>query len=212
MPDATTMAAFVAAALVLLLIPGPAVLYVISRSVQGGTGAGLASTAGVAAGDLVHVAAAAAGLSALLAASATGYETVRWAGAAYLVYLGVRALLRAGHDEVPAAAAPAPLRRLARQGAVVATLNPKTALFFLAFVPQFVDRGAGAAWLQVLVLGLTFVVLGALTNALWAVLSGRAGASLARRSPRWRAAERYGSGGALVTLGVATAILGGRER
>jgi threonine/homoserine/homoserine lactone efflux protein len=212
MPDATTLAAFAAAALVLLLIPGPAVLYVVSRSIAGGRLAGVTSSLGVAIGDCVHVVAAAIGLSALLAASATAYETVRWAGAAYLVYLGVRILLRREDADAIRAAPPVPARRLVRQGAVVATLNPKTALFFLAFVPQFVDPDGGPAGLQILVLGLTFVVLGLLTNLGWAMLSGSAGAALAQRSRRWRRVERYGSGSALVALGVATAVAGGRDR
>jgi threonine/homoserine/homoserine lactone efflux protein len=138
MPDATTFGLFVAAALALLLMPGPAVIYVVTRSVDQGRPAGLASVLGVGIGSLVHIAFAAVGLSALLASSAAAFGVVKWLGAAYLIWLGLQRLLTRGED-APAAVEPDHLSRIFLQGVVVNVLNPKTALFFLAFLPQFVD-------------------------------------------------------------------------
>lgn len=141
MPDMTTLFLFSGAALLLLLIPGPAVLYIVARSASQGTRAGLVSTVGIHAGTLVHVAAAVVGLSAILVASANAFTIVKLAGAAYLLYLGVAALrsARASSKNSTHDLADRPLGRLFIDGAVVNILNPKTAVFFLAFVPQFID-------------------------------------------------------------------------
>ena len=152
MPDSGTFLAFAAASLALLAVPGPSVLYIVARSVEQGRRAGIVSMLGIEAGGLLHVAAAALGLSALMASSAAAFEGLRWAGAAYLVWLGARKLLAAAEDgERPAVGA---VRRLFWHGVAVNLLNPKTAMFFLAFLPQFVDPAAGPAALQALVLGL----------------------------------------------------------
>jgi threonine/homoserine/homoserine lactone efflux protein len=204
-PAATTLALFAASALALIVIPGPAVLYVVTQSVHRGRRAGVLSAAGVANGSLVHVTAAAIGLSALLLESALAFEVVKVVGAAYLVYLGVRRLL--GRDGLAVEGSPddRPLAHVYRQGVVVNVLNPKTALFFVAFLPQFVDPGRGSAWLQVVVLGLTWTVLALLSDTVWALAAGTASRWL-RGNARARRAERYASGGVLFGLGALTAV------
>ncbi|HEV3494989.1 MAG TPA: LysE family translocator [Actinomycetes bacterium] len=213
MPEASTLALFAVAAVTLLVIPGPAVLYIVARSVDQGRAAGLASVCGVHVGTLVHVAAAALGLSALLVSSATAYDTVRWLGAAYLVWLGVRRLL-ARDEDTPAAAGPdarrAGLGRIFAQGVVVNVLNPKTALFFFAFLPQFVDTSRGSVPFQVVVFGVAFVVLGLLSDGAYAVAAST-GAGWLRRRPGVARASRLVSGGVLLSLGVTTALAGSRS-
>jgi threonine/homoserine/homoserine lactone efflux protein len=198
----------------LLLIPGPAVLYIVTRSVDQGRAAGLASVCGVHVGTLLHVAAAALGLSALLVSSATAYDTVRWLGAAYLVWLGVRRLLARDEDVAAAAAGPDARRpglgRIFAQGVVVNVLNPKTALFFFAFLPQFVDTSRGSVPFQVVVLGAAFVLLGLLSDGAYALLAST-GAGWLRRRPRVARASRLVSGGVLISLGVTTALAGSRS-
>jgi threonine/homoserine/homoserine lactone efflux protein len=199
-PDSHSLALFAAAALALLLIPGPAVLYVVAQSAQHGRVAGLVSVGGVHAGTLVHVAAAAVGLSAIIVSSALAFSFVKFAGAAYLVYLGIRRIVArepAERIETPEQ----PLARLFRQGVVVNVLNPKTALFFLAFLPQFVDPDR-AVWPQVLVFGLTFVVLGFMSDGLYAIAAG----SLAKWLRAKRRGVAYASGTVFIGLGVSAAL------
>ncbi len=211
MPDASTFGLFVAAALALLLVPGPSVLYVVARSVDQGRLAGLASVLGIEIGTLVHVCFAAVGLSALLASSATAFSVVKWLGAAYLVWLGLQRLLARDGGEGLVNVEPAPLSRVFSQGVLVNVLNPKTALFFLAFLPQFVDPSRGSAWLQVVVLGATLATLGLFTDGLYALLGGTAG-NLLRRSSGFQRAQRYISSGVYLALGAATAVSGsGKE-
>src|SRR5262245_57466906 len=138
MPDPSSLWLFAAAALVLAVTPGPAVLYIVTRSVSQGRLAGVVSCLGVAVGGMVHVLAAAAGLSVVLATSALAFNIVKYAGAAYLVWLGIQKLTRAPRPDAEASAEPHSLLRVFREGVVVNVLNPKTALFFLAFLPQFV--------------------------------------------------------------------------
>jgi threonine/homoserine/homoserine lactone efflux protein len=210
MPDTATLAVFAVAAVTLLVIPGPAVLYIVGRSVGQGRAAGLASVCGIHVGSLLHVAAAALGLSALLVSSALAYDTVRYLGAAYLVWLGVQRLLARDEEAGPAGAARERLGRILAQGVVVNVLNPKTALFFFAFLPQFVDPAAGSVPLQVAVLGATFVGLGLVTDSAYALLAAT-GAGLLRRRRRVARASRLVSGGVLVGLGVTTALAGSRS-
>lgn len=210
MPEASTLALFAVAAITLLVIPGPAVLYIVARSVDQGRVAGLASVGGVHVGTLLHVAAAALGLSALLVSSAVAYDTVRWLGAAYLVWLGLRRLL--ARDEQAGPDRPRPERGLGRvfaQGVVVNLLNPKTTLFFFAFLPQFVDLSKGSVPLQVVVFGVAFVLLGLVSDGAYALLAST-GAGWLRRRPGVAKASRLVSGGVLVTLGVTTALAGSR--
>jgi threonine/homoserine/homoserine lactone efflux protein len=207
----TGLALFVAAALVLLVTPGPAVLYIVTRSLDQGRRAGLVSVLGVHLGTLVHIAAAAAGLSALLATSATAFGVVKYLGAAYLVVLGVRRLL----DRTPPAARDHDdgrrLRRALVDGIVVNVLNPKTALFFLAFLPQFVDVSRADVGVQILGLGLIFVVLGLVTDGLYAVSAGAA-AQWLRGNPRFLASERWVAGTMYVGLGVAAGLASGHRK
>lgn len=209
MPPLAGLGLFIAAALLLLITPGPAVLYIVTRSLDQGRRAGLVSMLGVHAGTLVHIAAAAAGLSALLMASATAFGVVKYLGAGYLIYLGVRRLL----DRSTLTADRRPAVRLSRafvDGFVVNLLNPKTALFFLAFLPQFADLGRGHVGVQVLVLGLIFVGLGLVTDGLYALGAGTAARWL-RDRPRFLASERWVSGGMYVGLGVAATFAGHRK-
>ena len=213
MPDASALALFTVAAITLLVIPGPSVLYIVTRSVDQGRAAGLASVGGIHVGTLVHVAAAALGLSALLVSSAAAYNAVRWLGAAYLVWLGVRRLL-ARDAEVAAGAGPEARRhglgRVFAQGVVVNVLNPKTALFFFAFLPQFVDVARGSVRLQVVVFGVAFVLLGLVSDGAYALLAST-GAGWLRRRPGVAKASRVVSGGILISLGVTTALAGSRS-
>jgi threonine/homoserine/homoserine lactone efflux protein len=210
LPDPAGLGIFVAAALLLLLTPGPAVLYIVARSIDQGRQAGLVSMLGVHVGTLVHVAAAAVGVSAVLAASATAFGVVKYVGAAYLVCLGVRRLL----ERAPAPGAEPPrarrLRRAFAEGVVVNVLNPKTALFFLAFLPQFVDVSRGHAGAQVLLLGVLFVALGLITDGGYALTAGTAARWL-RGHPRYVAGERWISGGMYIGLGVAAALSSGHQ-
>jgi threonine/homoserine/homoserine lactone efflux protein len=200
-PDSTSLWLFSLAALALLAIPGPSVLYIVAQSAERGRRTGLAAVLGVHLGSLVHVAAATAGLSALVVASVLAFSIVKYGGAAYLVYLGVRKLLeRDREDDVEAE--PAPLRRALVRGIVVNVLNPKTALFFLAFLPQFIDADRGGVWSQALVLGFVFVGLGLVSDSLYALAAGTVGGLVRRR----RKLVRYGSGAVYITLGAAAAL------
>jgi threonine/homoserine/homoserine lactone efflux protein len=207
MPGPSTLAVFALAALTLLVIPGPAVLYIVTRSVDEGRTAGLASVAGVHIGTAVHVGAAALGLSALLVASSTAFTAVKLGGAAYLVIIGLRRLLTRGERADVAAPARAPLRRIVAQGAVVNILNPKTALFFLAFLPQFVDTSKGHVGLQVLMLGALFMLLGLMSDGTYALV-GAASRDWLRRRLLHSRRQRYITGGVYITLGAAAALAG----
>ncbi|HEU0337099.1 MAG TPA: LysE family translocator [Gaiellaceae bacterium] len=209
MVEPAAYAVFLGAALALLVVPGPAVLYIVARSVHQGRRAGLASVLGIHVGTLVHVLAATVGLSALLASSATAFTVVKLLGAAYLVYLGIRTLAGRGDRGVEASPS-GPTRGRRRdfaEGIVVNVLNPKTALFFVAFLPQFVDPDAGAATLQILVLGLTFMLLGLVTDSLWALAAGTAGDWL-RGHRGFLRAQRWVSGSIYLGLGALTALAG----
>ena len=200
MPSTHAFTVFIPAALVLLAIPGPAVLYIITTSVEGGRRHGLLSVSGVHIGSLVHIAAAVAGLSALIVSSAIAFSTVKYVGAAYLVFVGVRKWLE--RDDLVEAGARPPRsgRRVFTQGIVVNVLNPKTALFFLAFLPQFIDRDR-TVWTQIAVLGLVWVGLGLVSDGTYALAGGTIGGVFRRR----RKAVRYTSGAIFVGLGAVAA-------
>ena len=205
LPEWSSLGLFAVAALVLLLTPGPAVLYIVTRSIDQGWRAGLVSVLGVHVGTLAHIFAAAAGLSALLAASATAFGVVKYMGAAYLIYIGVRRLRDRSSMVTPAAGAPKRLRRAFVDGVVVNVLNPKTALFFLAFLPQFVTEARGHVGEQIIALGVVFVLLGAVTDSLYALSAGTAARWL-RGQPRFLAGERWVTGGLYISLGLAAAL------
>jgi len=205
MPTLSTYAVFLATAIALLLVPGPAVLYVVTRSIEMGRGGGLASVAGITTGTVVFVGLAAGGLSSLLLASTTAFDAVRYAGAAYLVFLGVRRLLGRGVDEADAEAAPRTRRRAYIQGIVVNLTNPKTIVFVFAFLPQFVDPEAHHAWLQVFVLGISFAVLGFLSDSMYALAAGTIADRL-RGSQVIARVQRWFGGSVLVGLGILAAV------
>ena len=203
-----TLFVFSLAALAILAVPGPAVVYIVTRSIHQGRGAGLASVLGIHVGTLVHLTAATVGLSAILVSSATAFTVVKGLGALYLIVIGVRTLLgRADEADTDPQRPPRRRRRDFAEGVVVNVLNPKTALFFLAFLPQFVDPEQGQAWEQILVLGFTFMLLGLITDSMWALAAGSAGETL-RKSRRWAHVQRYVSGSVFVGLGVVTALTG----
>jgi threonine/homoserine/homoserine lactone efflux protein len=206
-PSHTSLLLFVSAALVLLMIPGPAVFYIVSRAMGQGRAAGLISALGIAVGTLFHVAAAVVGLSALLMSSALAFSVVKYLGAAYLIFLGLQKLRSKDSFATSGPAEQTPLRRVFAQGIVVNILNPKTALFFFAFIPQFVDSSHGKVPGQILFLGMLFALMGALTHSLWGLFAGTLARWL-RGNSRWTQAPRYVSGGMLISLGVATAFAG----
>lgn len=210
-PDAARLGLFVSAALVFLLIPGPAVLYIVGRSVEQGRIAGLVSDLGIHAATLVNVAAATFGLSALIASSALAFGAIKFAGAAYLIWLGVSKILgRSAAADVRIEARRRGYARLFCDGFIVNLLNPKTALFFLAFLPQFVDASRGHLATQIAVLGLLLTGLGFATDGCYALAAATAGAWL-KRSAGYREIERYVSGVLLIGLGLTAAVAGGRR-
>lgn len=208
MPDSTTWSLFLAAGFVLLVTPGPAVLYIVARSVHQGRRAGLVSCLGLTTGGLVHVGAAVAGLSAILVTSGLAFRVVQLAGAAYLVVLGIQTLRNRRGGGIEETEDARDLWRVYRDGFLVNLFNPKAALFFFAFLPQFVDPDRGSAAGQILWLGLSFLLLGLATDTAYALASGSAGAWI-RRNPRLLRGQRYVSGTVYLGLGVAAA-LGGR--
>ncbi|MEX0650710.1 MAG: LysE family translocator [Actinomycetota bacterium] len=208
MPDLETITVFTGASLLFAVVPGPAVIYIVTRSVHQGRAAGLVSALGIATGTLVHVPAAAVGLSALLVSSATAFTIVKYMGAAYLVYLGIRQFVGRQADDLEAAPATRSLRRAYTQGALVGVLNPKTALFFLAFLPQFVDPARGSTALQIGVLGVLLVCISMVSDSCYAMLTGTAGDWLRGRGTRFMRRQRLVSGGIYVALGVSAAIAG----
>lgn len=198
-------------AIVLLLIPGPAVLYIVSRSIGHGRPAGLISAMGIATGSLFHVAAATLGLSALLVSSASAFQFAKYAGAAYLIYLGVRTLRSSDTAYLQPTSGERSLRNIFGQGVLVNLLNPKTALFFLAFLPQFVDSSRGHATLQILELGVLFSLMGWMSDSVWALLAGTFAEHI-RGNIKLRRTQRNVSGGALIALGLASAFSGARSK
>ncbi len=211
MPEAKTLVTFAAAAYLFALFPGPAVLYVVTRSIEQGRVAGVVSVTGIASGNLVHVVAATLGLSALLLTSAAAFTVVKYAGAAYLIYLGIREIVaRDGADRRDDAVKHRAMSHLYGQGVLVATLNPKTALFFLAFLPQFVDPSKGSAAAQIAFLGILLVVITALSDTSYALLSGIAGNWL-RSNARFARKRRVFSGTIYIGLGLSAALTGSRS-
>jgi threonine/homoserine/homoserine lactone efflux protein len=203
------LAAFLAASLVLAVTPGPGVVYIVARTLAQGRGAGLASVAGVAAGNLCNAVGAALGLAALFAVSSLAFSIVKYAGAAYLFYLGVRALRRPATIAAPGGFAPPHKRRIARDGFLVALLNPKTALFFAAFLPQFIDRASSTA-LQGALLGVVFVAVAACTDSAYVLAANLAGARLGK-SRRFETIGRYAAAATYFGLGLFTAATGSRS-
>jgi threonine/homoserine/homoserine lactone efflux protein len=182
MPDLTLWGLFVVASVVLLLTPGPAVLFIVARSVEQGRTAGLVSVLGIHLGTIIHIVAAAVGLSALIVSSALAFSIVKYLGAAYLIWIGIRTLM--GRDpDADAPVVPAePLRRVFRDGFVVNLFNPKTAIFFLAFLPQFASPARGDIVLQMLLLGAIFIVCAFASFVVISLLAGSLSSWLRRSS------------------------------
>jgi threonine/homoserine/homoserine lactone efflux protein len=210
MPEPTTLVLFAGAALALLVVPGPSVIYIVTRGIHQGRAAALVSVLGVTTATLVHTVFAAAGLSALLASSALAFSIVKYAGSAYLVFLALRTWLDRSDEQLDIPRPAADLRRVYVEGALVNLLNPKTALFILALLPQFVDPSRGAAGLQILLLGGILASLGLLSDGTYALASGSIGSWLRRRRSI-AAVQRRISAAIYAMLGIGTALVGERR-
>lgn len=209
MPDSSTLVIVALASVALVVIPGPAVMYILTRSISQGREAGLASAVGVNLGSTIHVVAAVAGLSVILASSSVAYGILKWAGVGYLAWLGVRTLRTRDAEFAESTIAPARLRRIFAQGVLVNALNPKVAIFFLAFLPQFVDPSAPNAALQTLVLGMTLVIIGLISDSVYA-LAGGSIRSLFRTKPHAARRSRLVAGSIYVGLAGLAAFSGVR--
>lgn len=207
MPEAHTLYLFAIASAGLVALPGPAVLYIATRGIAHGRRGGLVSMLGIEAGNFCAVIAATVGLAAIVASSAAAFSVVKYAGAAYLIALGLSALVR-GRGEVAAAPAPPSGRRLFWHGFAVGALNPKLALFLLAFLPQFVDPAQGPEWLQTLVLGSVFSLVALVGDSIVALAAGTAGPWIHRALAA--RAMTLASGGVYLALGISAALSGGR--
>jgi threonine/homoserine/homoserine lactone efflux protein len=194
---------FLAAAVVLAITPGPGIFYVLARSLAGGRREGINSSLGTFIGGLCHVFAAALGVSAILAASALAFHTVKYAGAAYLVWLGIR-MIRTRNAELTVATS-APSRGAFRQGILTEALNPKTALFFLSFIPQFIAPAAGHVFLQFVILGALSVILNTTADLLVVLLAAPLERKL-KHNPRFRRRQRVASGVGMIGLGAYVAL------
>ena len=209
MPSADTLSVFALACVGLVALPGPAVLYIVTRGIVHGRRGGVVSMFGVEVGDFVQVLAATVRLAAIIASSAAAFTAIKYAGAAYLIYLGVKALHEPGPadgDERP----PVSDRHLFWNGFLVGALNPKLTLFLLAFLPQFIDPAAGPVWLQTLVLGSIFSVTAAIGDTTFALAAGTAGERL-RRFARGRGLARA-SGVVYIGMGIGAALGNSRAR
>jgi threonine/homoserine/homoserine lactone efflux protein len=205
MPSTHNIVLFMVSALALNLSPGPSILYILSRSIGQGREAGLLSVFGLATATLIHAVAMALGLSTLFLYSPLAFAVVKYLGAAYLIYLGIGALLSRGTLQPVAAAAPLSRGAIYRQGVVTDLLNPKVALFFIAFLPQFVDPAVGSPTMQILFFGLLFHITGVPVNLMVALAGGRLAKLLARR-PGWARVQNWITGTVLVGLGLRLAL------
>jgi threonine/homoserine/homoserine lactone efflux protein len=205
MVDLTKLPLFITAALILLLTPGPAVLYIIARSVDQGRLAGLISVLSIEVGNFIHVLAATLGLSALVFSSTWGFTVVKWLGAGYLIYLGIRRYGSGTEIESAQAIKGQGFNRVFSQGVLVAVLNPKTALFFLAFLPQFVDPALGSIPVQFFSLGCIFVLMAIFTDGLYSLASSTASNWLKSNQTFWRV-EKIVAGSVYILLGLTAAF------
>ncbi|MEL6892868.1 MAG: LysE family translocator [Actinomycetota bacterium] len=202
----STLLPFVAASFVLLVVPGPAVLYILARSSAQGIRAGLVSMVGVHVASIVHVVAAVVGLSAIVVASATAFSVVRWVGGGYLIYLGTKTILTARRSVAAGTSGVTlrPDRQLFTESFIVNLLNPKVALFFLAFLPQFASQERGPVWFQLLVLGVVYVLLGVVTDGVYAIVGGTIGHRVLTATRARSSVPKLVEGGVLVSLGFLT--------
>jgi threonine/homoserine/homoserine lactone efflux protein len=205
MIDPATLVTYVAVVLGFVFIPGPATLLTVARATSSGTKVGIATGAGVAAGDVIHTIMAIIGISAIIAASATLFSIVKYIGAAYLVYLGIRAIVEKAPADLAGRTLPISAAKAFRQAILTEVLNPKTALFFLAFLPQFVPPQSGFVALQLMVLGIIFVLLGLFSTVVFAVSAGGLGSFL-RRNPAVLKWQGKVVGGIYCALGIRLAL------
>ena len=205
MIDPTSLIFFIIASLALLVIPGPAVFYIIARTLEQGRVAGLVSTLGITFASVVHVIFAALGLSALILKSALIFNIIKYLGAIYLIYLGIKTLCGSNQPVAKINVKPAPLSTLFWQGFIVNILNPKTAIFFLAFLPQFVNPDNGSVPMQFLFLGMVFVTLAVASDSLYALAAGSA-KQLLSRNHRVAKIQTTFSGLIYLGLGISTAL------
>lgn len=206
-PPWSVLSAFLVASFVLAVTPGPGVLYIVTRSLVQGRGHGLVSVAGIGLGNLGNAFAASVGLAAIFAVSSLAFLVVKYVGAVYLVYLGVQMLRSSGAEHAPALAAPAPLARVFRDGFMVALLNPKTTIFFAAFLPQFLGAKSSPVF-QSMALGSFFVIIAAVTDSIYAL--GAAAVAPALRGSGTRRIGRRLGGSIFIGLGLFTALAGSR--
>lgn len=219
MTDSTTLVSFGLTVLLLVMIPGPATLYIVTRSLDKGKEAGLASVLGISAGAMVHFFAAGLGLSAVLMTSAAAFSAVKYAGALYLIYLGVQKILSCsnrsaegvedfGYSRVSGGLTGNRDSLLAVfwQGVVVNVLNPKAAIFFLAFLPQFLSPDTGPIWQQLIPLSAVFSCIGLAGDGTYALIAGKLRSWLRRHPLLWRR-QKYVTGGTYIALGVAAATI-----
>lgn len=211
MPELSSISVFLLAALGLLLVPGPAVLYIVTRSVAHGRKAGLASVVGIELATLCHSMAAAFGLSAILLASSLAFSLIKYLGAGYLIYLGIRTVFSRSASPAKEDSSTPSLSQMFQRGFLVNLLNPKTALFFYAFLPQFVDPARGSSILQILLLGALFVVLATITDSTYALISSGVGRMITQRAGFQRI-QKYVTGGIYISLGVAAAVSGSGKK
>lgn len=207
MPDSTSIILFIAAASVLLIVPGPAVIYIVNRSLDQGKLAGIVSVLGIGTGTLIHIAAAALGISAVLASSVVAFNALKYAGALYLIYLGLQKffskeelILNNGYRKTQ-------LQKVYYQGIIVNLLNPKTALFFLAFLPQFINHTKGNVTSQILFLGFLLVLMGMISDGLYALLAGYLGTMIKKKAELLKT-RKYLSGTIYFALGIAAVLSG----
>lgn len=210
MPSAATLASFALTATALILLPGPAMLFLVSRGIGQGRHLAIASTLGIEVATATMVLLTAFGLSAVISSSALAFGIVKYAGAAYLVFLGIREFRSRGHFSIHERSVPG-ARRAFLDAYVVGISNPKTAVFFLAFFPQFVHPAAGPVWSQVLVLGAVFVVIGLVFDSVYALSAGSVGNWL-KRHPEALRRQKYVSGGIFLAMGGAAAFTGHPQR
>lgn len=205
-PSLSTLPFFIVSSLALLVVPGPAVLFIVARSSSGGTRAGLVSVLGVHSASVVHGIAAVAGLSAIVVASAVAFTAVKVVGGLYLIHVGIKAIRSARRLTAIETPDVTPERRLFVEAFTVNLLNPKVAIFFLAFLPQFVESARGPVWSQTLALGVIYIALGMCSDGMYALLGSRVGSWLGGHVAKVRAL-RYAEGGILIGLGVLTLAL-----
>ena len=206
MTDSATLISFGLASAALIAVPGPATLYIVTRSLDGGRQAGLASVLGISVGSMVHFVAAGLGLSAILMTSAAAFSAVKYAGAFYLIYLGIRKLRSNERLAIASVASRERLFAIFRQGVAVNILNPKAAIFFLAFLPQFLDPARGSIWQQLMPLCAIFVGIALIGDSTYSLIAGRMREWMVRH-PLFVRRQKYVTGGTYIALGVAAATV-----